>query len=187
MVLANQNAKLTDLDQSFLVSPLVLTRESWERGWFKHILLFWTYSSWRCSGGPWHVSLLFRRVTSSSEDVLGWPFRGCSGSVSCCYGRFLCCSGLFGHVPVFWSNVPFFRAYFFQVQLKIKGLDKTYKILQFILARIVMLICGFGFVTILILLNVILSLNTCEINVILNYSDSEIDSTFYRNVLGPFV
>ena len=35
------------------------------------------------------------------------------------------------------------------------------------LLNIVILICGFGFVTILIFLNVILSLNMCEINVIL--------------------
>jgi hypothetical protein len=33
MVLANQNAKLTGPDQGFLVSPLVLTRKPWERGW----------------------------------------------------------------------------------------------------------------------------------------------------------
>ena len=32
MVLANQNAKLTDPDQGFLVSPLVLTLNPWERG-----------------------------------------------------------------------------------------------------------------------------------------------------------
>jgi hypothetical protein len=35
MVLANQNAKLTGPDQGFLVSPLVLTRKPWERGWEK--------------------------------------------------------------------------------------------------------------------------------------------------------
>ena len=33
MVLANQNAKLTGPDQSFLVSRLVLTLKPWERGW----------------------------------------------------------------------------------------------------------------------------------------------------------
>jgi hypothetical protein len=33
MVLANQNAKLTGPDQSFLVSPLVLTLKPWKRGW----------------------------------------------------------------------------------------------------------------------------------------------------------
>ena len=33
IVLANQNAKLTGPDQGSLVSPLVLTRKPWERGW----------------------------------------------------------------------------------------------------------------------------------------------------------
>jgi hypothetical protein len=37
MVLANQNAKLTGPDQGFLVSPLVLIRKPWERGWFDRI------------------------------------------------------------------------------------------------------------------------------------------------------
>ena len=38
MVLANQNAKLTGPDQGFLVSPLVLIRKPWERGWYGSIV-----------------------------------------------------------------------------------------------------------------------------------------------------
>jgi hypothetical protein len=75
MVLANQNAKLTGPDQGFLVSPIVLMRKPWERGWLSTFVENFEYTIKKYENSIFQF--IGKRLTNGQTETLKIRFGQC--------------------------------------------------------------------------------------------------------------